>query len=243
MRKYNYWNRLKKVCELRKLDVNAISKLVDAVRKRASGDRVVDKIFWGIIRELEPPGCIMSHCDQHTTYGFCNCYDELMPSRCKKHREFVQRQYDRMEKIYLEGRAFVKNAEKPIKFECPYDQHSKYVGIKDKYELFKQGAEDEYKNFPMRSMKTGKLSLEWGVPTDETIEEYLYFEDYDKARSTAKEFELSSFDIHNYYEWGNPDRRVGKVYFIAQATRGCGWCGNAKALKAPKPINEADGSA
>lgn len=235
MKNYNYWARLKKACEYRDVDVNAISKLVDVVRKRASGDREVANIFFHIITKIEPPCCQMSHCESYTAYGFCNCGFSRVPSKCKKHRDYLQRQYDRMEKVYLEGREFVRNAEKPIKFECPYEQHRKHIELKDKYALFKQGAEDEYANLPMRSMKTWKFNLEWGNPTDETIEEYLYFEHRSNAiTAMAENLELSRFDIIRYDSYENKGKRIADVYFITRPVKGCGYWGNAKALKKPK---------
>lgn len=233
MRKYNYWRRLKKACEYRGIDVNAISKLVDVVRKRASGDRHVDNTFHPIISQLEPPTCCMSHCDYHTAYGFCGCGKNLVPSQCKKHRDFLDRQYDRMQKVYLEGREFVKNAPKPLKFECPYEKHGKYIGNKDKYALFCQGAEDEYKKLPIRSMKTGKLQLEWGIPTPETIDEYYFrelkrepgswssngHENEEALTKIAERLELAQFEILYHNEFDGCENKM----FITKKTKTNFW--------------------
>ena len=100
MHRFNYWPRFKTGLQYHDLDVEAIGKLVDVVRKRASGDRAVDEAFSKIMNILEPKGCQKSHCTYHGSGGFCCCGKNMVPSKCKEHREYLARRYEKWEKVY-----------------------------------------------------------------------------------------------------------------------------------------------
>ena len=100
MNRFNYWPRFKKSLEYHNLDVNAISKLVDVVRRRAGSDRAVDDTFSKLMHVLEPGSCQKSHCDYYGSGGFCGCGKNLVPSKCEDHRQYLERQNARYEKAY-----------------------------------------------------------------------------------------------------------------------------------------------
>lgn len=221
MHNFNYWGRLKKVCEFRGLDVNAMSKLVDEVRRRASGDRDTANALNPLMRVLEPPQCGMSHCQHYGgAYHFCNCGKDLVPGRCKINRDFQARQTERMEKIYQEGREYIK-ANPPSEntpFQNPYTGSGECIEGCSKAKIFKSGAMDEWKGLPMRDVRTQKLKLEWGVPTDETIDEYYHIasaDDYDVLDKMAKKLELDRYDIDTF-GW---EGLIGQHEFICRGDR------------------------
>lgn len=225
MHNFNYWARLKKACEFRGLDVNAMSKLVDEVRRRASGDRDTAAALNPLMRVLEPPQCGMNHCQHYGgAYHFCNCGKDLVPGRCKINREFQARQTARMEKIYLEGREYIK-ANPPSEstpFKNPYDGSDRIEG-RDKAKIFKSGATDEWKGLPLRDVRTRKLKLEWGVPTLETLNDFYAVapDESDECKRRylphiAAKLELERCETYRFNACWAYNEIIGKYEFIVK---------------------------
>lgn len=183
MHKFNYWRRFEKALEHR--NITTIGQLVDCIRRRASGDREVASTFWPIIKTLEPPGCWMSHCEYHTTFGFCGCGKNLEPSKCKKNRDYIKRQCDRIQCAYMTGREASEKTMKIILF--PMITIAKAPGIRDG-RMNAIGA-------LVRDMQSGKINLQYAELSAENLDEFYISEDEKFLQFIAGFLEVGA----NYY--------------------------------------------
>ena len=200
MHSFNYGSRFKKGLEYHQLNVDAITALVNVVRKRAGSDRAVDSAFSNIMNILEPGGCQKSHCTYHGSGGFCCCGKDLVPSKCQDHREFVARQHAKFEKVYQEGRELGAKAKAGT---AEYDK-TKYGEDHNKRTWFETGMQDGYSGKPQRSIPDGKLKLEWGEISKANVDEFITFTDYDACHNAINFYELSRASVFNLHWYEMP---------------------------------------
>ena len=99
-RAYGRIERLKKALEYRKINPEKINvyDLKDTLIRRGITDSKLCEFYDMMLSYLEPKGCQMYDCESHRVDGFCNCCENLVPSKCKKHREFLKRCKERANK-------------------------------------------------------------------------------------------------------------------------------------------------
>lgn len=85
--------------------------------KRANSDRSLDGIILGVLHIIEPPYCQKSHCESHTTYGFCGCSKGLVPGRCPLNLEYLRRKREREDKLLKERIAQIPKSYLPLSSE------------------------------------------------------------------------------------------------------------------------------
>lgn len=92
-RAYGRIERLSKALEYSEIDPEEINiyDLKNTLIKRGITDSKLCDIYDRILSYLEPKNCQMCHCESHGVDGFCNCCKNLVPLKCKKHREFLKR--------------------------------------------------------------------------------------------------------------------------------------------------------
>jgi hypothetical protein len=85
--------RLIKALEFREVDSKRINihELEGILIKRGITDTKLCGIYSVLLHYLEPKSCQMYHCEHYGIDGFCNCCKNLVPSKCKKHRDFLKR--------------------------------------------------------------------------------------------------------------------------------------------------------
>lgn len=125
-----YVSRFKKALAFRKLKFPR--DIIDVMGKRAKSDRSLDNILNNVIDILEPSNCTKTHCPHHTTFSFCNCSLDLVPSKCKLHRDYRKRVKEREEKQFQERLLQV-----PKEFLPLSPENEKRVRNADKYEWSK----------------------------------------------------------------------------------------------------------
>ena len=72
----------------RKIDIYDLEK---TLKRRGITDAKLSDVCDVLLNYLEPKSCQMSHCESHGVDGFCCCCENLVPSKCKKHRDFLKR--------------------------------------------------------------------------------------------------------------------------------------------------------
>jgi hypothetical protein len=92
-----YMKRFRFALQYRKLPFP--KEIIDYMGKRATSDRSLDGIICNILNIIEPPYCQKSHCEHHTTYGFCGCSKNLVPGKCKLNLEYLKRKKEKEERI------------------------------------------------------------------------------------------------------------------------------------------------
>lgn len=86
--------RIEKALEYRAINHEKINLYYDLHRtliRRGITDTKLCDVYNILIHYLEPKSCQMSHCEDHGVAGFCNCCKNIVPSKCKKHRDFLKR--------------------------------------------------------------------------------------------------------------------------------------------------------
>lgn len=78
--------------------VKKIREFLIDLSNKGMPDNKLSNIEYEVLAVLEPPVCRKNHCQHHTTSGFCNCREGLVPSRCKEHREYMDRKAKRENK-------------------------------------------------------------------------------------------------------------------------------------------------
>ena len=133
-RAYGRIERLNKALEYRKINPKKINlyDLKDTLIKRGITDSRLCDIYNMMLTHLEPKGCKMYHCEYHGVDGFCNCCKNLVPSKCKKHREFLKRCKNRANKA----------ADKLLEV---IGDHEKFIDYKwDSWYFFKIGEQEKF---------------------------------------------------------------------------------------------------
>lgn len=133
-RTYGRIDRLKTALEYRKINSRKIDihDLKNILIRRGISDRKLCDIYDKILSYLEPKGCQMFHCESYGVDGFCGCYKNLVPSKCKKHREFLKRCKKRANKAIDKLMKIIGDREKLIDYKW------------NRYEFFKIGEQEEF---------------------------------------------------------------------------------------------------
>lgn len=97
-----------------------LRNLENILVKRGITDTKLCNIYDMLLSYLEPKNCQMCHCESHGIDGFCNCCENLVPSKCKKHRDFLKRCKDRAIKASDRLLRVVGNREPLINYEMSY---------------------------------------------------------------------------------------------------------------------------
>jgi hypothetical protein len=107
-----YMNRFRSALLYRGLPVP--QDIINYMGKRATSDRSLDAIIFGVLNIIEPPYCQKSHCPSHTTYAFCGCSKGLVPGKCSLNLEYLKRKREREEKILNDRIAQVPQSFLPL---------------------------------------------------------------------------------------------------------------------------------
>lgn len=78
--------------------IEKIKYFLSDLSAKGMSDNKLYHIVYNILDVLEPPNCQKSHCQHHTTFGFCNCDEGWVPGKCKDHREYIDRKAKRENK-------------------------------------------------------------------------------------------------------------------------------------------------
>ena len=94
-----------------------LRNLENIMVKRGTTDTKLCDFYDMMLSYLEPGSCRMYHCESHGVDGFCNCCINLVPSKCKKHREFLKRCKERANKSTDKLLEAIGGREKLIDYE------------------------------------------------------------------------------------------------------------------------------
>lgn len=127
--------RVREALKYRGIDHEKINlrNLENIMVKRGITDRKLCDLYDKMLSYLEPKSCRMCHCESHGVAGFCNCCESLVPSKCKKNREFMKRCKKRANEAAGRFLEIIGDREPLINYEMEYYQF--FNGIEKQKDL------------------------------------------------------------------------------------------------------------
>jgi len=78
--------------------IKKIKYFFQDIQDKGMSDKIFFTVICPILSVLEPPNCQKSHCQYHTTAGFCNCSENRIPGKCREHMKYMDRKAKRENK-------------------------------------------------------------------------------------------------------------------------------------------------